>query len=189
VVWDGAEVTRLGRGVPQGSPLSPILANYYLHEFDRKLRASKIHCLRYADDFLVLARTPFELEECRRVVEKVLADLDLALSAEKTRTTTFEQCFRFLGAEIESDAILLPFEKPKTPKQPVYVAPVMPAALLRAYRAGSLKAARPFEWSGLRRERPEPGEVRRTKPKRQVLGLLAGAPPSGCLSALRRTIA
>ena len=145
-VWDGAALGLVKKGVPQGSPLSPLLSNYYLDNFDRRLRAAGIQFVRYADDFLVLARTPFDLAEARQKVEEALRDLNLTLSVEKTQTTTFEQWFRFLGAEIQGDAILLPFDKNKKAKGEVFVAPVMPPALLRAYRTGHLKATRPFEW-------------------------------------------
>jgi hypothetical protein len=118
------------------------------------LRAAGIQFLRYADDFLVLARTPFELSEHREVVQRTLAELHLSLSDEKTRTTTFEQCFRFLGAEIQDDAILLPFEKKKDPKSPVWVAPAMPPAILTAYRQRRMDAVEAFAWSGEAKQPP-----------------------------------
>ncbi len=186
-VWDGEQLTCVTCGVPQGSPLSPILANFYLHEFDVRLRAAKIHLVRYADDFLVLARSPFELDEHRKTVEQALGDLQLSLSAEKTRTTTFDQYFRFLGAEIQGNNILLPFEKMKMPKAPCYVAPVMPPALLRAYRLGHLKVSGPLQWTGIRRERPDPSAAKPAKPQRPVLGLLSGSPLTASLTSLRRT--
>lgn len=159
MVWDGAELLKVTRGVPQGSPLSPILANFYLHEFDVRLRSSKIHFIRYADDFLVLAKNPFDLTEHRAVVETALSNLHLTLNEEKTRTVTFDQCFRFLGAEMQNDRILVPFEKKKEPHRPVYIAPVMPPAVLRAFRAGHLKASKPLVWTGDRDMTPQPGKA------------------------------
>jgi|SRR5581483_8735580 len=185
-VWDGEQLTCVTCGVPQGSPLSPILANFYLHEFDVRLRAAKIHLVRYADDFLVLARSPFELDEQRKTVEEVLEKLQLSLSAEKTRTTTFGQCFHFVGAELQGDNILLPFERLKTPKVPHYVAPVMPPALLRAYRSGHLKISGPLRWDGIRRERAKPAANPAVNPRRPVLGLLSGSAPNASLTLLRR---
>ena len=53
------EVNKLGRGVPQGAPLSDILANAYLLEFDKYLRDICIkfggRFFRYSDDILVIA--------------------------------------------------------------------------------------------------------------------------------------
>ena len=186
-VWDGAELTALGRGVPQGSPLSPILANFYLHQFDRRLRAAKIHFVRYADDFLVLARTPFELAESRLVVEKALGELHLTLSSEKTRTTSFAQGFRFLGAEVQGERIMLPFEKKKFPRSPHYVAPVMPRALLQAYDAGRLLSSRQLDWnSANRRRRPlHSPEVHPGHRSNQSLRLLSGPTEADTLSRLR----
>lgn len=177
-IWDGRAVSMLTRGVPQGSPLSPILANYYLDGFDRKLRAAGVEFVRYADDFLVTARTPFELAEQRRVVEDGLRELELELSDEKTRVTTFEKVFRFLGAEVRQDAVLLPFDKKKTKNGPAYVAPAMPKALLRAWHGGHLKAR---EWVWEPHTPPETGIAER--PEHPVLKKLAGSPS---LDKLRR---
>src|SRR5437773_1848927 len=62
----------------------------------------------------------------------------------------------FLGAEMQHDNIFLPFEKKKEPLRPVYIAPVMPPALLRAYKAGHLKASKPLVWTGERDQTPKP---------------------------------
>lgn len=42
------------QGVAQGSPLSPLVANIYLHEFDLNMNSDGVTCLRYIDDFLIL---------------------------------------------------------------------------------------------------------------------------------------
>lgn len=56
------EVNKLGRGVPQGAPLSDLLANAYLLEFDKYLRDICLKCggrfFRYSDDILVIAPIP-----------------------------------------------------------------------------------------------------------------------------------
>lgn len=144
-VWTGAEIRRVVKGVPQGSPLSPLLANFYLDGFDRTLRAAGVPFVRYADDFLVLARSPFDLREYQKVAHAALDALGLELNQEKTRTTTFEQRFRFVGAEIQGEAILLPFEKKKAKLSPSFVAERMPRTLLATWRAGRLTEAGPFD--------------------------------------------
>src|ERR1039457_4176074 len=51
-VWDGSHIRALRQGVPQGSPISPLLANFFLEDFDRELEKSGRKLIRYADDFL-----------------------------------------------------------------------------------------------------------------------------------------
>lgn len=133
-VWDGERLFALPRGIPQGSPLSPLLANCYLHQFDGELRRAGLALVRYADDFLVAAKTPFELPEIRSTVESTLRAMGLELSVEKTRFTSFEDHFQFLGAEMQGRQIFLPFEKEKSAKSATDVSPVMPPALRREYR-------------------------------------------------------
>ncbi|MBT3800651.1 MAG: group II intron reverse transcriptase/maturase, partial [Bacteroidetes bacterium] len=45
------------KGVPQGSPLSPLLSNIMLHELDRELEKQGLRFVRYADDFSIYAKT------------------------------------------------------------------------------------------------------------------------------------
>ncbi len=47
-----------GRGIAQGSPLSPVLSNLALLEFDRFLAHCPAEAIRYADNFLLLAQDP-----------------------------------------------------------------------------------------------------------------------------------
>lgn len=49
---DGRLVKRR-KGVPQGSPLSPLLSNIVLHELDRELERQGLRYVRYADDFSI----------------------------------------------------------------------------------------------------------------------------------------
>ena len=60
-------------GVPQGLVLSPVLANAYLNPLDHLISENGYQMVRYADDFVILCRTPEEaaaaLEEVRQWVE------------------------------------------------------------------------------------------------------------------------
>jgi group II intron reverse transcriptase/maturase len=88
-------------GVPQGSPLSPLLANIYLAEFDR--RVGQRHVLvRYADDLVVLCATEDEAMWAHDEVEAALNDEGLSMKPEKTRVTRFDFGVDFLGYHLSS---------------------------------------------------------------------------------------
>lgn len=86
-----------GRGIPQGSPLSPALANLYLDHLDEALIDADHALVRYADDFVVLARSRERAEAAVELTGEVLDDLALRLNPLKTRVVSFEQGFEFLG--------------------------------------------------------------------------------------------
>lgn len=86
-----------GRGVPQGSPLSPLLANLFLDRLDEKLSTKGARIVRFADDFVVLTATTGGAAEALERVRQLLWEHGLKLNAEKTRVTDFDRGFRFLG--------------------------------------------------------------------------------------------
>ena len=57
VLFDGRHIER-HCGLPQGSPVSPLLANLYLDTFDEELLDQDFRLVRFADDFVVLAKDP-----------------------------------------------------------------------------------------------------------------------------------
>ncbi|OQX07113.1 MAG: CRISPR-associated endonuclease Cas1 [Desulfobulbaceae bacterium A2] len=85
------------RGLLQGSPLSPLLANLYLDALDEAVRARGYQLIRYADDFLVLTRGPEEAQQAWRDIRDILAGLKLELKEEKTRVAPVDLGFSFLG--------------------------------------------------------------------------------------------
>ena len=60
--------------------------------------------MRYADDFIVLTESEEQAAWARVDAEEALASLRLKLNARKTRLTSFEQGFRFLGVDFKGDA-------------------------------------------------------------------------------------
>jgi CRISPR-associated protein Cas1 len=86
-----------GRGIAQGSPLSPLLANLYLDRLDETMSAGGLRIVRYADDFVVLAKDRPAAEAAKTRVEKLLADHGLGLDPDKTRIRSFDDTLRFLG--------------------------------------------------------------------------------------------
>jgi RNA-directed DNA polymerase len=56
-VMEGGLVSPVDEGTPQGGPLSPLLSNVVLDEFDRELERRKLRFARYADDSNVYVRS------------------------------------------------------------------------------------------------------------------------------------
>jgi RNA-directed DNA polymerase len=53
----GGKLVKRRKGIPQGSPLSPLLSNIMLHELDRELERVGLKYVRYADDFSIYTKT------------------------------------------------------------------------------------------------------------------------------------
>jgi CRISPR-associated protein Cas1 len=84
------------RGLPQGSPLSPVLSNLYLDRFDRRLSGQGIRLVRYGDDFVALFKDD-GFEDGKKKIVDALAALDLNLQEEKTAEVIRGCTIPFLG--------------------------------------------------------------------------------------------
>lgn len=93
----GKRVNRRREGTPQGGVISPLLANIYLHWFEKVFYSAdgpgnwaKAHIVRYADDFMILAR--YQGSRIRDFVEtKIETWLDLELNRDKTKVVDLGQ--------------------------------------------------------------------------------------------------
>jgi RNA-directed DNA polymerase len=102
------------QGTPQGGIISPILANFTLNGIDSLMQDNfkrkwirgeghsiaitpKVNPVRYADDFVITARTKEIAEEAKELVRKHIAERGLKLSEEKTVITHISNGFDFLG--------------------------------------------------------------------------------------------
>jgi group II intron reverse transcriptase/maturase len=122
-IYDGERVYPAERGVPQGSVVSPMLANLFLDELDESLALFGQAVVRYADDLLVLCRSRAEAEAALELTDYLVAELELHLDREKTTTTSFDQGFEFLGAIFVKDSIYLPFERRRPEPSPPLLPP------------------------------------------------------------------
>jgi RNA-directed DNA polymerase len=88
-------------GTPQGGVISPLLANIFLHAFDRAWAEHGVgELVRYADDFVVLCSTRGQAERAHQRATELLGDLGLELHPDKTRVVDLRegrQGFDFLG--------------------------------------------------------------------------------------------
>ncbi len=87
-------------GVPQGGPLSPLLANILLDELDHELEKRGHKFVRYADDFVILCWSLRAGERILRSVTKYLSDeLKLTVNTTKSQTVKLKDA-SFLGFKI-----------------------------------------------------------------------------------------
>lgn len=91
------------KGTPQGGIISPTLANMTLDGLQQVVKTavpykSRVNFIRYADDFIVTAKSrKLLLEKVRPAIEEFLRQRGLQLSPEKTSLTHIKKGFTFLG--------------------------------------------------------------------------------------------
>jgi group II intron reverse transcriptase/maturase len=88
------------QGSPQGGVLSPLLANVYLHAFDREQQSQCCfigRLVRYADDFVIQCGTAEHAQKALEWVRGQMESLGLRLHPEKTRVVEDREGFDFLG--------------------------------------------------------------------------------------------
>jgi len=105
-VMTAGGLERTVAGTPQGGVISPLLANIYLHAFDREVRRRDLGVLvRYADDFVIMTRTADRAEAALDNAREALAGLGLELHPGKTRVVDLREGregFDFLGCHFRA---------------------------------------------------------------------------------------
>lgn len=102
-VLEQGRVKRGARGIAQGSPLSPLLANLYLDRLDKELESRGVRFVRYADDITLYARSE---RSARRIMASIVRwiekHLKLRVNATKSRIRRPDEG-SFLGFVIHAD--------------------------------------------------------------------------------------
>ena len=84
-------------GVPQGGPLSPLLANVMLDDLDKELERRELRFARYADDFLIFVRSRSAAQRVLRSVGQFIeGKLALIINRTKSKAARLGEC-TFLG--------------------------------------------------------------------------------------------
>jgi retron-type reverse transcriptase len=92
-------------GVAQGNSLSPLLGNLLLHKFDQEMNQNGCRCIRYIDDFIILAPNRAAGERQFAHAQILLKQYGLDVSPEKTFKGNVASGFEFLGIEMVNGAI------------------------------------------------------------------------------------
>ena len=104
VVVDG-KLEKTEKGVPQGSPLSPMLSNIVLNELDQELERRGLRYCRWADDFLILVKSERAAKRVKEGITRYLEEeLGLEVNEEKSEVARVQNV-TFLGFQIFSGKI------------------------------------------------------------------------------------
>ena len=97
-VLDGLREWTPEEGSPQGGCISPLLSNIYLNPLDHLMAQQGFEMVRYADDFVILCRSPEEAANALALVQQWTAEAGLKLHPEKTKIVdTQTDVLDFLG--------------------------------------------------------------------------------------------
>ena len=97
--WTAAE-----EGTPQGGVISPLLANLCLNPLDWLMASSGFKMVRYADDMVVLCRSPQEAADTLEKLREWMQSASLTLHPDKTRVVDMNPAqshFDFLGYQFK----------------------------------------------------------------------------------------
>lgn len=97
-VLDGLREWTPEEGSPQGGCISPLLSNIYLDPLDHMMAQQGFEMVRYADDFVILCRSPEDAAKALAVVQEWTAEAGLKLHPTKTKIVDAKKdAFDFLG--------------------------------------------------------------------------------------------
>jgi len=102
-------------GVAQGNSLSPLLGNIILARFDAEMNEGDCRCIRYIDDFIILAPSARAANARLRNATRLLGNLGMRLSPEKTLNgaRNIAEGIEFLGISI-APGLIRPTTKAQT---------------------------------------------------------------------------
>jgi RNA-directed DNA polymerase len=111
-VLDGLREWTPEMGSPQGAVISPLLSNIYLNPLDHLMAQKGYEMVRYADDFVILCRSPEEANQALALVQEWTASAGLTLHPTKTRIVNVADGeFDFLGYRFQKR---IRFPRPKS---------------------------------------------------------------------------
>jgi RNA-directed DNA polymerase len=113
-IMNGLDEWEPEAGVPQGAVLSPLLSNIYLNPLDHRAMNQNWQMVRYADDVVVLCRSPSEAEHVLADIRQWCAAEGLTVHPTKTRIVDVRtDGFDFLGYHFKTSQGGKPIRLPR----------------------------------------------------------------------------
>ena len=101
-ILDGSREWTPEEGSPQGAVISPLLSNIYLNPLDHLMAQRGFEMVRYADDFVIMCRSPEDAARALALVQEWTAEAGLKLHPTKTKIIDAgKDAFDFLGYRFE----------------------------------------------------------------------------------------
>jgi CRISPR-associated protein Cas1 len=131
--WDGHRTHPIEVGIPQGSPISPLLANFFLSDFDLALEEAGLKLISYADDFLILTQNRDQAAAGLEIARHRLDEIHLQLQDRKTTISSFGEGFHFLGALFLGAGVWVPWGRHDQHRHVLALPRPMPASVIEAW--------------------------------------------------------
>ena len=93
-------------GICLGCPLSPLMGALYLKPLDDAMAGKNVFYRRYMDDWVILAKTRWQLRRAIRTMNRVLNQLKVEKHPDKTEINAISKGFTFLGYQFKRDSLL-----------------------------------------------------------------------------------
>lgn len=119
--WHAGMLQQRDVGLAQGSPLSPLLANFCLRSLDRAFSERSTRLIRYADDLVILCRTHNDAAWALQQLTQSLETINLRAASGKTRISSVADGFVFLGERFDLRDVEDPIDAILAQRKPLVI--------------------------------------------------------------------
>ena len=105
-VYDGGLYEEIEQGISLGCPLSPLMGALFLDVLDKRMDKLGMFCVRFMDDWIVLAPSRWKLRRAVRIVNQTLAEVKGEQQPDKTFVGRIARGFSFLGYQMNAAGLV-----------------------------------------------------------------------------------